>query len=243
MEKKIYKVAITGASSGIGYAIAKRLAKGNYQLLLIARRQDKLDDIVSELGDCAAARQLDVTDYTSVEEALKGENIDILINNAGVALGTSKFYQSELDDINQMINTNIIGVVNLCRCVLPQMIIKNYGYIINIGSVLGTYPFPYAHVYGATKSFIEQFSLNLRADLLGTNVRVTVISPGSVRTKSHENRSVSSELVKKAYQGVKQLEVEDISDVVHYCLELPVHVNINKIEIAPVQQNLWASFD
>lgn len=236
------KIVITGASSGVGYAIAKRLAKSNYELLLIARRQDKLDAIKNELGNRTSARMVDVTDYSEIEEALKVEEVDILINSAGVALGTSKFYGSNISELNQMIDTNIRGTINLCRYLLPKMVKKNKGYIFNIGSVLGTYPFPYAHVYGAAKSFVEHLSLNLRADLIGTKVRVTLISPGTIRTEFHEKRlGGNTILAENAYKGIRPLNPEDIADIIHYCLQLPDHVNINKVEVSSVDQNLWAS--
>jgi NADP-dependent 3-hydroxy acid dehydrogenase YdfG len=237
------KVVITGASSGIGSALAKILAKDGYELTLLARRKEKLESLAKSIKNKTIIKTVDVTDYSAIEMALVDQDIDILINSAGVALGTSKFYESNLSHINKMIDTNIKGITNLCRYVLPKMIKKNSGYIFNIGSVLGTYPFPYAHVYGATKSFVEHLSLNLRADLIGTKVRVTLISPGTIQTEFHEKRCVNNQtMAEKAYMGIRPLNANEIANIIHYCLKLPAHVNINKIEVASVDQNLWASF-
>lgn len=240
-DKKKYKIVITGASSGIGYALAEKLAQEGHELILLARREEKLKSLAENNSYKIITKKVDVTDFKLIEAALENLDIDILINNAGIALGVSKFFDTKFDHINQMIDTNIKGVTNLCRFILPKMIKKNSGYIINIGSVLGTYPFPYAHVYGATKSFVEQLSLNLRADLIGTKVKVTLISPGTVQTDFHAVRCGNNkELAEAAFKGITPLIADEIADVIQYCIQTPEHVNINRIEVSSIDQNLWA---
>jgi len=184
MANEPISVVITGASAGIGEAIAKRYAREGFHLFLLARRQEKLQALKNQLNCPVDVFTLDVKDKASVNDVFnriieKGP-IDILVNNAGLALGLDPAHKAQLDDWEEMIDCNIKGLVYCTRAILPSMVLRNKGHIIHLGSVAGTYPYPGGNVYGATKAFVHQFSLNLRADLLGTDVRVTCIEPGLV---------------------------------------------------------------
>ena len=176
-------ILITGASAGFGKAMCRRFAEAGYHVIGAARRTDKLEALQAELGERFYPLQMDVSDQASVDAALQSlpepfAEIDALINNAGLALGLEPAGQADFADWLTMINTNIIGLTYLTRQVLPQMVARKSGYIINLGSIAGTYPYPGGNVYGASKAYVRQFSLNLRADLAGTDVRVSNIEPG-----------------------------------------------------------------
>jgi NADP-dependent 3-hydroxy acid dehydrogenase YdfG len=193
-------ILITGATSGFGAACARRFAAAGWRLILTGRRRDRLELLQAELGDAVvAAPTLDVRDRQAVATALQDlPEVDVLLNNAGLALGLESAWQADLDDWETMVDTNIKGVMYCTRAVLPGMVARDRGHIVNIGSTAGSWPYPGGHVYGATKAFVQQFSRNLRADLLGTRVRVTHLAPGmaesefsQVRFKGDDQRAAS----------------------------------------------------
>jgi NADP-dependent 3-hydroxy acid dehydrogenase YdfG len=241
MEKN---VLITGASAGFGESCARIFAQSGSKLVLCARRLDRLNKLKDELGGNEKVHiiQLDVRDKKAVRKAIESlpqqfKNIDILINNAGLALGLNPAFEADLDDWETMIDTNIKGLIYLTRNILPGMVSRKQGHIINIGSTAGNWPYPGGNVYGATKSFVKQFSFNIRADLLGKNIRVTNIEPGLaetefsiVRFKGNKDRAV------KVYEGIQPLTGEDIAEIALWVSNLPEHVNINSIEVMPTSQ-------
>ena len=236
-------IFITGATAGFGKACAYRFAKEGAKLVLTGRRKERLESIQNELGkDCVHIIQQDATDRKSIEQ-LPGSlpeafhKIDILINNAGLALGLEKAPKTSLDEWEQMVDTNIKGVLFYTRMLLPGMIERGRGHIVNLGSIAGTYPYSGGNVYGATKAFLEQFSLNLRCDLLGHPIRVTNIEPGMCETEFSVTRfKGDTEKAKAVYQGMEPLTAEDITESIHWCITLPEHVNINRLEVMPVMQ-------
>lgn len=240
-------VLITGASAGFGAAMCRAFATAGYEVVGAARRLDKLQALADELGERFYPLEMDVANNESIRNALESlpENfaeIDCLINNAGLALGLDKASEADFADWETMIHTNIIGLTFLTRQVLPQMVARNQGYIINLGSIAGTYPYPGGNVYGATKAYVRQFSLNLRADLAGTNVRVSNIEPGlcggtefsNVRFKGDDERAA------KLYENVQFIRPEDIAETVLWLYRRPAHMNVNSIEIMPVAQSFGA---
>jgi 3-hydroxy acid dehydrogenase / malonic semialdehyde reductase len=235
-------ILITGATSGFGAACARRFADAGWQLLLVGRRGERLEQMRTELGSVvAAALTLDVRDRQAVQAALTDlPDIDVLLNNAGLALGLEPTWQVDLDDWEAMVDTNIKGVMYCTRTVLPGMVARNAGHIINIGSTAGSWPYPGGNVYGATKAFVQQFSRNLRADLLGTRVRVTNLDPGlaesefsSVRFKGDEQRAA------KVYAQTEPLLPADIAEIIFFVANLPPHVNVNAMEVMTIHQS-WA---
>lgn len=234
----IKTILITGATSGFGAACARRFAQGGWQLVLVGRRMDRLQTLATELGSSVTATiPLDVRDQQAVDQALGVLDVDVLLNNAGLALGLDPAWRVGLHDWETMVDTNIKGVMYCTRAVLPGMVERNRGHVVNIGSTAGQWPYPGGNVYGATKAFVEQFSRNLRADLLGTRVRVTHLAPGmaqtefsKVRFKGDDNRAG------QVYAGVEPLYAEDIGEIVFFVVNLPWHVNINDLEVMPIQQ-------
>lgn len=238
MNIKKRKVFISGASSGIGEATAKMFAQNGYSLVLLARRKEKLEKIAQELNYDVHLITADVRDTQTLAEELKDLEIDILINNAGLALGSNSFHETSQEDIDQVIQTNILGVTNCTHILLPRMLLRKKGHIINLGSVAGSYPYPGSHVYGGTKAFIKQFSLNLRADLLGSGIRVTCISPGVTETAFSEVRFKGDiEKAKSVYADTCPLKSQDVADVIFYCATLPTHININFVELMSTNQS------
>ena len=235
-------VLITGASSGFGEACARRMAKDGHSLILAARRTERLLKLKEELGGNVHLITLDVRNKDSVFAAIESlptefQAIDILLNNAGLALGLEPAYKASLDDWEQMIDTNIKGLTYVTRAVLPGMVARNRGHLINIGSVAGTYPYPGGNAYGASKAFVAQFSLNLRADLLGTKVRVSSIEPGMADTEFSLVRfQGNKEKADNTYKGTMPLTGDDIAESVAWVAGLPEHVNINRIELMPTYQ-------
>lgn len=236
-------IAITGASSGIGAATARKFAKEGYRLALMARRLDRLQELQQQLKVPCAIYQLDVTLADRVAETMdaieKNEGpIDVLVNNAGGSFGLEPAYECDLKDWEQCVDVNIKGLLYCTRAVLPHMVQRNKGHIINLGSVAGHYPYPGGNVYAASKAFVEHFSLNLRADLLGKQIRVSCIQPGLtagtefsvVRFKGDEKRATS------VYEQTQPLQAEDIAEVIYFCTSVPAHVNLNTIELMPVDQ-------
>jgi 3-hydroxy acid dehydrogenase/malonic semialdehyde reductase len=235
---------ITGASSGFGEGCARRFAKEGCRLVLVARRWERLESLQKELGGKEKIHivSLDVQNETSVKKAVdqlpeKFSKIDVLVNNAGLALGLEPSYTANLEDWETMVDTNIKGLLFCTRSILPGMVNRNSGHIINIGSIAGDWPYPGGNVYGATKAFVKQFSLNLRSDLLGTKIRVTNIEPGLAETEFSLIRfKGDSKRAKSVYKGIHPLTAEDIAEIVFWVTNLPAHVNINRVEVMPTSQ-------
>ena len=233
---------VTGVTSGIGEACARRFHAEGWHVIGWGRRRERLDAIAGELGDRFFVQSLDVRDRSAMTAALAAlpapwSSIDVLVNNAGLALGLEKAPEAKLDDWDTMIDTNCRAMVTLTRAVLPGMVERRRGHVISIGSVAGNYPYPGGNVYGATKAFVRQFALNLRADLLGTPVRATNIEPGMVETEFSAVRfGGDGDRAKKVYEGVDPLTGFDIANAVFWCASLPPHVNINTLELMPTGQ-------
>ena len=234
---------VTGASSGFGQAICCKLIADGYKVIGVARRTDKLQKIADELGSNFLPLSLDVTKKDAVESILlqlpkEFQPIDILINNAGLALGLEPAYQADYNDWETMIETNIIGLVHLTHQILPGMVERNFGYIINLGSVAGSYAYKGGNVYGASKAFVKQFSANLRTDLLGKKIRVTNIEPGLCGGTEFSNVRFhgNDEQAAEVYKCVDYITPEDIANTVSWLVNTPTHFNVNSIEIMPVAQ-------
>lgn len=240
-------VLITGATAGFGSAAARRFAKDGAKLVLAGRRAERLDELKAELKVPVHTLVLDVRSREAVTDAINDlpkdfAAIDVLVNNAGLASGLDPAHKANLDDWEVMVDTNIKGLMYVARAVLPGMVERKRGHIINLGSVAGTYPYPAGSVYGGTKAFVEQFSLNLRNDLGGSGVRVSCIEPGMCETEFSVVRFKGDESKAAAvYQGMKPLSADDIAEQIHWIASLPAHVNINTLEIMPVAQS-WAGF-
>lgn len=232
---------ITGATSGFGEATARALAGQGARVILTGRRKDRLEALTNELAH-ALPLHLDIRDNAAIKAAIANlpadwAAIDLLVNNAGLALNTASFENQPLEDLDQMMQTNNAGLVYITHAVLPGMIARGSGQIINISSVAGSYPYPGGNVYGATKAFVTQFSLNLRADLVAKNIRVTSIEPGLAETEFSLVRfHGDAEKAKAVYTGTEPLIAKDIADAVLYCVTAPAHVNINRLEIMPTCQ-------
>jgi 3-hydroxy acid dehydrogenase / malonic semialdehyde reductase len=234
---------VTGTSSGFGAETARRFAKDGIRVVATARRIDRLKPLIEEFGDLILPTTLDVRDRLQVESVVAGlppefAAIDILVNNAGLSLNLEPAYKVPLEDWEVMVDTNIKGLLYCTRLILPGMVARGRGHVVNIGSVAAMYPYPGGNVYGATKAFVKQFSHNLRADLLGTAVRVTDIEPGLsetefsiVRFKGDEQRAAS------IYADTTPLTAVDIADAVHWVVTRPAHVNIDTISMMPVCQS------
>ena len=239
-KKTIY---ITGASSGFGAACARRFAREGWRLVLTGRRRGHLERLRDELkADCQLLVQ-DVRDRERIAADLAAlpegfREIEVLVNNAGLALGMAPAPEADLDQWETMIDTNIKGLVYCTRLILPGMVARGRGHIVNIGSVAGNWPYPGGNVYGASKAFVKQFSLNLRADLLGTGVRVSNVEPGLAETEFSLVRfGGDRDQAGAVYEGTKPLTGEDIADIVLWLVSQPPHVNINRVEVMPVCQS------
>ncbi len=235
-------VFVTGASAGFGAAIARRLVQQGHRVIAAARRADRLAELAKELGPNLLPFTLDVTDSAAVA-ALPGslpagwQEVDVLVNNAGLALGLSPAWEAKPTDWDTMVATNVTGVLHMTRALLPGMVARNTGHVINLGSTAGIYPYPGGHVYGASKAFVTQFSLNLKADLVGTGVRVTDIEPGLVGGSEFSTvRFGDPARAAAVYQGTTPLTPDDIAEAVSWVVNLPPHVNINRIEMMPTCQ-------
>jgi 3-hydroxy acid dehydrogenase/malonic semialdehyde reductase len=237
-------VFVTGASAGFGTAIVRRFAAKGARVVAAARRADRLDALAREFGDNVLPLALDVQDRPAVERAVANlpsafAAIDCVVNNAGLALGLEAAPQADLANWDRMIDTNCKGLVTVTRAILPGMVARGSGHIVNLGSTAGSYPYPGGNVYGATKAFVHQFSLNLRSDLHGTGVRVTCIEPGLCGgTEFSEVRFAGDkDKAAKVYVGTQPLTADDIAEAVDWATSLPSHVNINTIELMPVAQS------
>ncbi len=236
-------VLVTGATSGFGRAIATRFSNLGATIIAVGRRADRLESLARELHTPVHTMVVDVRDNDQIEAAvaeLSNElrEIEVLVNNAGLALGLNPSWQTDLDQWRQMIDTNVTGLVQFTRAVLPLMVERKCGHVINIGSTAGNYPYPGGNVYGGTKAFVKMFSLNLRADLQGTGVRVTNIEPGLAETEFSLVRfDGDRDAAKKVYQGMQPLTADDIANAVVFAASQPAHVNINRMEIMPTAQS------
>lgn len=237
-------ILITGATSGFGQACAEEFVKQGWKVIATGRRRERLDELVEALGsDNVLPLIFDVRDRQAVQDAVatlpdEFARIDVLLNNAGLALGLGPAHEASLDEWDQMIDTNIKGLTYCTRTILPGMVERKSGHIVNIGSIAGDYPYPGGNTYGGTKAFVKQFSRNLRADLSGTRVRVTNIEPGMAESEFSLIRfSGDSAKADKVYEGTEPLLPEDIAEMVYWVVSLPRHVNINRLEVMPTCQS------
>ena len=237
-------VLITGATSGFGAAAVKRFAHAGWRVIATGRRGERLQVLVDELGtDKVHAAAFDIRDEAAMDAALAAlppdfRDIDLLVNNAGLAQGTAPAQSALLSDWRTMIDTNVTALVTLTHRLLP-LLVERKGAIINISSVAGVYPYPGGNAYGGSKAFVSQFSLGLRSDLHGTGVRVTTIEPGMAETeftlvRTHGDQPASDKL----YSGANPMTADDIADTIFYVATLPPHLNISRLEIMPVTQSV-----
>jgi 3-hydroxy acid dehydrogenase/malonic semialdehyde reductase len=241
-------VFITGATAGFGAAIARRFAADGHAIIAAGRRTERLDALRAELKPVPVhILTLDVRDRNSVMEAVAAlppafQAIDVLVNNAGLARGMDPAHTASLDGWDEMVDTNNKGLMYVTRAVLPGMVERDRGHVINLGSTAGAWPYPGGNVYGATKAFVRQFSLGLRADLFGTKIRVTDIAPGMVGGSEFSTIRFGGDQARadKVYAGTDPLMPDDIAEAVHWVANLPAHVNINSLEMMPVCQTFGA---
>jgi len=233
---------VSGASAGFGAAIARRFIADGHRVIAAARRRERLVSLEKDLGERLLPFALDVTDADAVA-ALPGSlpagwrEVDVLVNNAGLALGLDPAQKAKLADWDRMVATNVTGLIHLTHAFLPGMAERNRGHIVNLSSTAARYPYPGGHVYGASKAFVTQFSLNLRADLVGTNVRVTDLEPGLVGgTEFSAVRFGDAARAATVYEGTTPLTPEDIAEAVAWVVGLPPHFNVNRMEIMPTCQ-------
>ena len=237
-------VFITGATSGIGKATAEFLAKHNYRLILCGRNQDRLKELKQTLGKQTAITtlQFDVRDKEAVFSAIESlpenfRDIDVLINNAGNAHGMSSIQDGDINDWDAMLDINVKGLLYVSRAILPKMIEKNTGFIVNIGSTAGKEVYPKGNVYCASKSAVEAINKGMRLDLNQYNIRVSAIHPGLVETAFSDVRfKGDTERAKKVYQGYKALQPEDIAEIIHFVITRPYHINIEDLVVFPSAQ-------
>ena len=234
-------ILITGATAGFGEAAARKFVAGGWRAVGTGRRGDRLKKLQDELGDAFLPLEIDMRDREAVESLAKLDapwsDIDLLLNNAGLAPPTDPLPDTDWGRIEQVIDTNVTGLVALTRALLPKLI-ERKGAIINLGSVAGTYPYKGGAVYAGTKAFVNQFSLDLRCDLHGTGVRVTSVEPGMAETeftlvRTHGDQAASDAL----YKGANPMTAEDIADTIHWVATLPPHLNINRLEMMPTSQS------
>lgn len=233
---------VTGASAGFGKAIAEVLAKEGCRLIITGRRRERLEALAKTLGVPCHVLAFDVRDRAAMQAALASlpkefAAVDVLVNNAGLALDLTKFDEGNYDDWETMVETNILGLLAITREVLPGMKQRGFGHIVNIASTAGSFHYPGAHVYGGSKAFVTYFSQALRADLLGSPVRVTNLEPGMAETEFSMVRFKGD--AKKAaavYAGAEPMQAADIAEAVRWALTMPANVNISRIEMMPTLQ-------
>lgn len=234
---------ITGASVGLGRATAVALSSQGYQLILVARREEKLKQLADSLSTQSHLIVCDVTDYARLQAMLDAmpesfSKIDVLVNNAGLALGLKTADKTDWRDWQTMVETNCMALAFLTRQILPKMVERNHGLIVNLGSIAGSYAYKGGNVYGASKAFVDQFSRNLRADLLGTKVRVTNLAPGLIGETEFSKVRFHGDIdaVEAVYADCEALTPEDIANTIQWLVSLPEHVNINHLELMPTCQ-------
>jgi 3-hydroxy acid dehydrogenase / malonic semialdehyde reductase len=236
-------ILVTGATSGFGAAMARRFVRDGHRVIAAGRRTDRLQALHGELGPPLLPLTLDVTDGETVAalpESLPAEwrDVDVLVNNAGLALGLAPAHTARVAEWDRMVAVNISGMMHMTHALLPGMVARNRGHIVNVSSTAAIYPYPGGHVYGASKAFVTQFSLNLRADLVGLPVRVTDLEPGLVGgTEFSVNRFGGDTARASAlYAGTMPLTADDIAEAAAWVVALPAHMNINRMEIMPTCQ-------
>ncbi len=236
-------ILVTGATAGFGAAFARRFVADGHRVIATGRRVERLAALAEELGERLLPMALDVTDKAAVAGFVDSlpegwRQIEVLVNNAGLALGLCPAWEADLADWDTMVATNVTGLIHVTRAILPGMVARNDGIILNLGSVAGVYPYPGGHVYGGSKAFVQQFSLNLRADLVGRNIRVTDIEPGMVQGSEFSTVRFGGDDNKAAavYAGTNAMVPEDIAETAAWLISLPPHVNINRIEMMPTCQ-------
>lgn len=243
LDAKTLTVLVTGATSGFGAAACRRFAAAGAKVVATGRRKDRLNALKKELGERCHILAFDVADRKATETALSTlpeefSQVNVLIANAGLALGLGPAHEADLNDWDAMVATNVNGVMYSVRAVLPGMVARDEGHVVLLGSVASDFPYPGGNVYGATKAFVEQFALNLRADLLGSNVRVTCVEPGLcetefslVRFKGDKDKAAAP------YKGIEPLSAEDVAETIYWSCLLPRHVNVNRLQVMPVMQS------
>jgi 3-hydroxy acid dehydrogenase/malonic semialdehyde reductase len=243
-----HTVLVTGATAGFGEATARRFLAHGHKVIAAGRRSERLEALKASLPIEQQQKLhilvLDVCDSAQVDTlamSLPAEfsKVTVLVNNAGLALGLEPAHQTNIADWDQMIDTNIRGLVHMTRAFLPGMVERKCGHVINVGSVAGLYPYPGSNVYGASKAFVKQFSLNLRADLIGTRLRVTCVEPGLSSGTEYSNVRFKGDDAKaeKVYEGVEALSSDDVAEAIFWSATLPAHMNVNAVEIMPIQQS------
>src|ERR1700752_3426912 len=236
-------VFVTGASSGFGAAVARKFAADGARVIASARRAERVQELASEFAPQVLPLSLDVRGREAVVAAGPGrpeesKAVDLLVNNAGLALGLGPAQDADLDDWDQMIDTNCKGLVYCTREILPGMVARKRGHVINLGSVAGSWPYPGGNVYGGTKAFVHQFSLNLRSDLHGTGVRVTCVEPGMADTEFSLVRfSGDKAKADTVYAGMQPMTADDIAESIYWAATMPQHVNVNVIELMATAQS------
>jgi len=240
-------VLITGASSGIGASCAKMFAKEGASLILVARRRDKLEEVAREIKQNNSCEiyllELDVCDRHAVAKSLASlpeswRQVDILVNNAGLSRGLNKLQSGEIQDWEEMIDTNIKGLLYVTRSLLPNMVERNHGHIINIGSIAGHEAYPGGNVYCATKAAVKTLSQGIKMDLLGTQVRVSCVDPGTVETNfSNVRFRGDTEKAQKVYQGMNSLTPDDVAEIVVFCATRPANVNLSEVLVLATDQS------
>ena len=237
-----FTILIPGATAGFGAAMARRFVRDGHRVIATGRRAERLEALRAELGAALLPFPLDVTDAAAVA-ALPGslpqgwQEVDVLVNNAGLALGLDPAHKARIEDWDQVLATNVAGLLHVTRALLPGMVGRDRGHVVNLGSTAGIYPYPGGHIYGASKAFVAHFTLNLKADLIGTNVRVTCIEPGLVGgTEFSVVRFGDAEKAAAFYAGASPLTADDVAEAVAWVIGLPRHVNINRIELMPTCQ-------
>lgn len=242
LDPRTLTLIVTGATSGIGAATVRRFASGGAKVVAVGRRADRLESLKSEFGDLILPLELDVRDEKATFEAFASlpapfADYNIVFANAGLALGLEPAQKADMDEWKTMVETNITGMLSTVRASLPAMVERREGHVVFTGSVAGDYPYLGGNVYGATKAFVKQFSLNLLSDLAGTNIRVTNIEPGMVETefslvRFHGDKDKSG----KVYADIAPLTSEDIAEQIFFCCCVPRHVNINRLQVFPTCQ-------
>ncbi|QRV25765.1 SDR family NAD(P)-dependent oxidoreductase [Marinomonas foliarum] len=242
-------VLITGATSGFGLATAKKFAKEGWNLILTGRRQERLANLADELSKLTQVHiaTLDVRKSDEVISFIDNlpntfSNIQVLVNNAGLALGTDPSYEAKLSDWHTMIDTNVTGLVNVTHAILPLIVNKEGATIINLASIAANWPYPGSHVYGASKAFVAQFSRNIRADVAGKGVRVTSLEPGLSESEFSLVRfDGDQKKYDNLYKGAHALQPVDIANIIFWVASQPPHININSLEVMPTSQ-AWNNF-